>query len=276
MRVTDPAFQEKLTVTPRLLNGKFFALDQKEVDNYDVSNEKGINILKNFLKRFPGFYEFLHVFVSPGFSCNRHYTAKKAVRFFYGTEDLKDVCVLNLGSGIKRIHPEIVQVDIYPLGEVDLVADARALPFKDGTVDMVICETVLEHVGNAQEVIKEIKRVLKPGGYIYISVPFVYPFHASPDDFHRWSIPGLKMEFEGFSVAKSGMCAGPAAALQAMLMHFCALPLSFGSYVLYHAWSIFFMFLFAPLKLFDFLWGEIPNASDIGSIVYIMAAKGNL
>lgn len=52
-----------------------------------------------------------------------------------------------------------------------VVADAHALPFKKEEFSVVFCLEVLEHVFNPEQVIKEIKRVLKPGGYVIALVP---------------------------------------------------------------------------------------------------------
>ncbi len=52
-----------------------------------------------------------------------------------------------------------------------LVADAHQLPFKDKRFQAVFCLEALEHIYNPQKVLSEIKRVLKPGGYLIILVP---------------------------------------------------------------------------------------------------------
>ncbi len=50
-------------------------------------------------------------------------------------------------------------------------ADAKKLPFKNNFFDFIICTEVLEHVPDFKVAIKEIKRVLKPGGIFVITVP---------------------------------------------------------------------------------------------------------
>ena len=54
-------------------------------------------------------------------------------------------------------------------------ADATQLPFADHSFDKVICSEVLEHIPDYQAVLKEIRRVLKPGGLLAISVPRAWP-----------------------------------------------------------------------------------------------------
>lgn len=70
-------------------------------------------------------------------------------------------------------------------------ADGAYLPFSTGTFDTVLLLEVLEHVSNPERVLAEISRVLKPGGAILISVPFLYPLHDAPHDYRRYTAPGL-------------------------------------------------------------------------------------
>lgn len=56
-----------------------------------------------------------------------------------------------------------------------LVADITGLPFADGFFDMVICSEVLEHIPDQEGAVREITRVLKPGGDLVVSVPRYLP-----------------------------------------------------------------------------------------------------
>lgn len=50
-------------------------------------------------------------------------------------------------------------------------SDAEALPFRDGVFDLVLCLQMLEHVPGPEHVVREITRVLKPGGWLFLSAP---------------------------------------------------------------------------------------------------------
>ncbi|MGE3817853.1 MAG: class I SAM-dependent methyltransferase [Isosphaeraceae bacterium] len=50
-------------------------------------------------------------------------------------------------------------------------ADARSLPFLDGTIDAVVSLDVLEHLDDPMAVVEEVRRVLRPGGAFIVSVP---------------------------------------------------------------------------------------------------------
>jgi len=82
-------------------------------------------------------------------------------------------------------------IDIEPGASVDLVGDARFLPIADGSVDVVLCTQVLEHIPEPVPVLEEIFRVLRPGGTLILSVPAIFPQHGSPGDYWRYMPQGL-------------------------------------------------------------------------------------
>jgi SAM-dependent methyltransferase len=74
----------------------------------------------------------------------------------------------------------------------DIFADGAALPLTDASIDTVLLLEVLEHVRDARAVLHEITRVLKPGGVLLLSIPFLYPLHDAPHDYRRYTAPGLE------------------------------------------------------------------------------------
>ncbi|MCK9351757.1 MAG: class I SAM-dependent methyltransferase [Candidatus Pacebacteria bacterium] len=60
----------------------------------------------------------------------------------------------------------------------DVVGDIHKIPLADNSIHAVICSSVLEHVANPAVAVQEIKRILKPGGKLFIYVPSIYPYHA--------------------------------------------------------------------------------------------------
>lgn len=90
------------------------------------------------------------------------------------------------------------------LTKPDLYADAQALPLRDDCVDHALLLDVLEHLPEPNKCLREIHRTLKPGGSLTIQVPFLYPVHDAPLDFHRWTRFGLSRAAEkhGYTVKK--------------------------------------------------------------------------
>jgi len=74
----------------------------------------------------------------------------------------------------------------------DIYGDAQALPLKDDSVDHALLLDVLEHLPDPERCLNELHRVIRPGGTLTIQVPFMYPLHDQPLDFHRWTRYGLR------------------------------------------------------------------------------------
>jgi len=72
-----------------------------------------------------------------------------------------------------------------------LRASGLALPFADASFDKVICAEVLEHIPDYQDVLQEIRRVLKPGGQFAVSVPRFWP------EWICWRLSDAYHEVEG-------------------------------------------------------------------------------
>lgn len=274
MKINDPKFSSFLRQKPlRREDDRLYFIDFQDRKLYEQELSSPINRLKTFLKKWPWFYNFLQTLITPAFTPIGGLTAKQAIKMAFAADSLRDNLIVNLGSGTKRLHREVINLDIYPFLNVEIVADVKTLPFKDSSMDMAIIDSVLEHIDDANAAIKEITRVVKVGGYVYVSVPFVYPFHASPNDFYRWSLSGLEKSFSLFKPLSIGMRGGPAGALQGVLMHFLALSFSFGIEKLYILWSQVFMALLSPLKLLDFFFRFLPQSHEIGSHIYFFGRK---
>ena len=121
--------------------------------------------------------------------------------------------VLEIGSGSRRIYPDIINLDIGLFPNVDVVADGAKLPFQSQSLDFIIIDVVLEHVKYPVEFIQEARRTLKKSGLLYVALPFIHPYHGYPADYHRFSIDSLKLLTEGFTITETGVLRGPMVAL---------------------------------------------------------------
>ena len=94
--------------------------------------------------------------------------------------------------------------------KADVFYDGRRLPFDDASFDAVICNQVLEHVFEPDAFLKEIARVLRGGGRLLLTVPFVWDEHEQPWDFGRYSSFGLKaiLSRNGLRVLRQEKTAG--------------------------------------------------------------------
>src|SRR5882724_6670113 len=68
--------------------------------------------------------------------------------------------------------------------DIDYVSDAASIPVEAGRFDAVICTEVLEHLAEPIEVVKEIARVLRPGGKLILTAPLGSGIHQEPFHFY--------------------------------------------------------------------------------------------
>lgn len=101
------------------------------------------------------------------------------------------------------------------LAVADVFYDGRTLPFADTSFDGALCSQVLEHVFEPEPFLREIRRVLRPGGRMLLTVPFVWDEHEQPHDFARYSSFGLRalLERNGFEVVQQRKSVADARAL---------------------------------------------------------------
>lgn len=88
---------------------------------------------------------------------------------------------------------------------MDVVGDAHYLPFRSSTFDLVLCQAVLEHCRKPWIVTKEVHRVCKPGGLVYVDNAFMQPYHPRPRHFFNTTKEGLEILLEGFTRIDSGV-----------------------------------------------------------------------
>lgn len=129
--------------------------------------------------------------------------------------------VIDIGGGLRlikeknnrydpsreKLRPYLEKIDYKILDPVDtyspdIVGDIHNLPFENSSQDSIICIAVLEHVENPIKAFEEMYRVLKPGGYLFVYVPFLYYYHAEKGyygDYWRFTEDGLRWLSKPFS-----------------------------------------------------------------------------
>jgi len=100
--------------------------------------------------------------------------------------------ILDVGGGDQADYLSLIKFDHYDSINIDpaiaptwVVNVGEEFPLDSETYDAVLSMNTLEHVFDPNFVIGEMYRVLRPGGELVISTPFLYPIHGHPDDFFR-------------------------------------------------------------------------------------------
>ncbi len=115
---------------------------------------------------------------------------------------------MQIGVRGAKYAPHWVSVDLYDLSPlIDYHYDIMDMPFEDAKFDFVACIAVLEHVPYPEKAIAELTRVLKPGGEIWIEIPFNQPYHPSPADYWRVSPDGMRIWMRAFDEQALGLFA---------------------------------------------------------------------
>lgn len=166
-----------------------------------------IKSLKTIYQRQMFFPGWLGIFVNP---------------FYFARSGLRDAMsefapllsgrLLDVGCGSKP-YQALFTVDAYVGLDIDSEAsrkrgiadhhyDGNVFPFADASFDSILCNQVLEHVFNPNGFLEEIVRVLKPGGKLLLTVPFVWDEHEQPYDYARYSSFGLRalLEKQGLKI----------------------------------------------------------------------------
>lgn len=115
---------------------------------------------------------------------------------------------MDFGCGIQP-YRKMLETDEYIGVEIEtdhkvkgiVYYDGHVLPFEDEAFDSIISSEVFEHIRNIEEIIVELRRVLKKDGIMLLTVPFAYPRHCWPFDFRRYTSQGLidLLESAGFT-----------------------------------------------------------------------------
>ena len=140
----------------------------------------------------------------------QHRRIRRLLRSVAEEFDRSGRIAVEVGAGSTSKHKYFssalyVSSDFVEREGINLVEDASHLAFHDRSVDLVICENVIEHIYDPQGLLKEIRRVLRRGGCLFLVTPFLFPLHDVPYDFFRYTEHSLKRllhEYSAVSIQK--------------------------------------------------------------------------
>lgn len=125
--------------------------------------------------------------------------------------------------GSRRYHPRrptvsqalqqpVLGCDLLPGPGVDRLADLHAIDMPDRSVATVLLMDTIEHVARPHQALKEVARIIRPGGLLVMTSHFYFPIHGYPDDYWRFTASGfleLLRPFAGATVYAVGPEAVP-------------------------------------------------------------------
>ena len=183
--------------------------------------------------------------------------------------------ILVIGAGERVLSLDAAHTVVYT--DVDLgpmthvICDGHDIAFADGTFDVVLCLSVLEHVADPYRCAEEIHRVLKDDGFVYATTPFMQQVHMGRYDFTRFTHLGHRRLFRRFDEIKSGVSNGPGMVLAWSIERFVsgfARTATMRSILRTLARMIAF-----PFTYFDPVLARRPAAYDNASAYYFFGSK---
>lgn len=147
------------------------------------------------------------------------WSAWRKANYGYFKEKLKNFpssCTLiDLGCGPTKFRDILTRfnyigVDIKPFELVSIIADfTEKLPIENESADIIFISNILEHCPTPEFTLSECKRILKKGGVLLGSVPFIAGIHQEPFDYFRYTEFALQRLLTGFSNVEIEIVARP-------------------------------------------------------------------
>jgi len=192
--------------------------------------------------------------------------------------------VLDIGCGSKPYQElftsstEYVGMDFDSLEKrvrtkADVFYDGTHFPFPDGSFDAAISTEVLEHIFNPSQFLSETHRVLKPGGKLLLTCPFVWDEHEQPYDYARYSSFGLRnlLEQQGFTIIEQRKTGNAVLALIQLKICYINRVIRVRNHRIK---SLIHLVLISPITLVGLFWAAIlPVNTDLYLGNVILAAK---
>lgn len=122
-----------------------------------------------------------------GVALNKKYLSGRLLDFGCGNKPYRGLCDVQEYIGLDIEKGEENDKN----EQFDVFYDGKTIPFDNNYFDSVLSSEVFEHVFNLADIINELYRVLKPGGYLVVTLPFAWDEHGAPYDFARYTSFGI-------------------------------------------------------------------------------------
>jgi len=193
--------------------------------------------------------------------------------WIYDTRGMETL-VLSIGGGPGRENPRVINLNLDAFDSVDIVGDGTNLPLADCCLDTVTCNAVIEHVPNPRDLVSEMCRVLKPGGYAQLMVPFVFPYHEFPGDYQRYTRSGILELTRSFEPVELCVLTGPTSTMLVLFREYLRILIPGGNRpFLKPLISGISGWLTFPFKHLDRRLNRSPEAANLAAAFYYLGRK---
>jgi len=185
----------------------------------------------------------------------------------------QDSMIVEFGSGARRVRSDVLNIDLFPTPNVDLVANIEHTPLASNSVDFVILDSVIEHVPNPEAVVDEVFRVLRPGGKLLCINPFLFPYHGYPAHYCNFTKDGIEQLLRRFGKVEVQTHQGPTSAIVNILSEYIGVVVGRENRTRYMVAKAAILTLTFPLKFIDKFLVDRPESHRIASMLGTIATK---
>jgi len=258
---SDKGLCEHCSVIYPIQNGKIYFVNVPE-------RKDKLDDLKGFLKKCLGIYYYkigVNIF-APTYPLNFSALVKERLN------PLTQL-IIDVGSGNNRLDENIICLDLFDYNAVDIVCDLNCLPFQFDSIDAFISRSVLEHVINPIEIVRHFYECTKKGGLTIHLIPFLFPFHASPHDFQRYTYKGQNILFKDWEIIEQFNATGPVTLFLLCFIEFMSIIFSFGHQKLKAYIYLFGCALLFPFKYLDVFFINRKSFLTLAPSILVTARK---
>lgn len=169
-------------------------------------------------------------------------------------------------------------------GKIDYVSDILNIPVPDKSFDVILCTEVIEHIPDPISAIKEISRILKPGGTLLITAPLQSGLHQEPYHFYGgytkyWYQKFLKEnDFSELNIEPNGTLHTTYFALGLTIIKLFLEVLVYNKSLIHKLIALISLIIFSPIILilnpiFCFFWEKMYHEKGFTAGYHVLAKK---